>query len=245
MGDIADFERMKKESIERMGSDSAFRAQSLNWLNESAKHKYSYHFSWLGLPVIQYPEDLVALQEIVWAVQPDVIVETGIARGGSLVFYASLLKLLGKNGLVIGIDVDIRPHNRAAIDAHALRSGIAMVEGSSISRQVVDEVARLARGRGRVLVVLDSNHTEAHVLQELELYSPLVTKDCYLVVFDTLIDDMPDDLVQNRPWGRGNNPKTAVREFLQRRDRFVIDKEIEHKLLITVAPDGYLKCIKD
>ncbi|HVW00182.1 MAG TPA: CmcI family methyltransferase, partial [Planctomycetaceae bacterium] len=167
------------------------------------------------------------------------------AHGGSLIYYASLLELLGGDGRVVGVDIDIRAHNRAEIDAHPMRKRIDLVQGSSIDPATADQVKALAAGREPVLVILDSNHTHAHVLEELKLYSPLVKKGSYLVVFDTIIEDMPEDFFTDRPWGKGDNPKTAVWEFLKQNDRFEIDSDIEHKLLLTVAPDGWLRCIKD
>lgn len=185
------------------------------------------------------------MQEIVWRVDPQLIIETGIAHGGSLIFYASLLELLAGDGMVLGIDIDIRQHNRVEIEKHPMFKRIKMIEGSSVDCAIVSQVREFASGKSPVLVVLDSMHTHAHVLDELKAYSPLVTKDSYLVVFDTVVEDMPADFFPDRPWGKGNNPKTAVWEFLKSNDRFEVDKEIENKLLITVAPDGYLKCIKD
>jgi cephalosporin hydroxylase len=189
----------------------------------------------------------MAMQEIIWKVKPDLVIETGIAHGGSLIFYASMLELIGGNGRVLGIDIDIRKHNRVEIERHPLVKRITMIQGSSTNEGVVQQACNFARGRRSksVLIVLDSNHTHDHVLRELELYSPLVTQGSYLVVFDTIIEDMPRDFFPDRPWSKGNNPKTAVQEFLKTNDRFVVDKEIQNKLLITVAPDGYLKCIKD
>lgn len=213
-------------------------------MRESIPARYSYNFTWMGQPIIQYPQDIVAMQEIIWSVKPDLIIETGIAHGGSLIYYASLLELIGE-GSVLGIDVDIRKHNREAIDRHPMRKRIDMIEGSSIKDEILKEVRGRAENKKRILVCLDSDHTHEHVLRELELYSPLVTKGSYLVVFDTVVEDLPDDLFQDRAWGRGNNPMTAVQEFLKRSDRFEIDREIKERLLITVAPDGYLKCIKD
>jgi len=185
------------------------------------------------------------MQEIIWRVKPNLIIETGIAHGGSLIFYASMLELIGGNGQVLGVDVDIREHNRVEIEKHPMFKRITMVQGSSTDEDVIKQIYDFARGRNPVLVVLDSNHTHAHVLRELELYSPLVTKGSYLVVFDTIIEDMPHDFFSDRPWGKGNNPKTAVWEFLKTNDRFEIDKDIENKVLITVAPDGYLQCVKE
>ena len=222
-----------------------FRDTTHNWMDQANEHRYSYNFSWMGLRVIQFPQDLLAMQEIIWEVKPDLIIETGIAHGGSSVFYASMMQLLDKGGEVISIDIDIRQHNRVAIENHPMYHRITKLEGSSTDELIFQEVMRLARGKERILVVLDSNHTHQHVLRELQLYSLLVTKGSYLVVFDTVIEDMPPDSFPNRPWGRGNNPKTAVWEFLRTNDRFEIDKGMEDKLLITVAPDGYLKCIKE
>jgi cephalosporin hydroxylase len=226
-----------------MASDPGMQSASRDFFLRSCEHKYSYNFSWLGRPIIQYPQDLIAMQEIVWAVKPGLIVETGIAHGGSLVFYASLLELVGGEGRVLGIDVEIRPHNRLALERHPLFRRISLIEGSSTDAAVARQVREQCRSP--VLVVLDSNHTHAHVLRELELYAPLVTRGSYLVVFDTVVEDMPAGCFPDRPWGPGDNPRTAVRAFLQSTDRFEVDREIEDKLQITVAPGGYLRCIKD
>jgi cephalosporin hydroxylase len=239
------FEEERREHINFLANDKNLRKDSLTWLSNASVHKYSYNFSWMGRPIIQFPQDMIAMQEIIWSVKPQLIIETGIAHGGSLIFYASMLELLGADGIVLGLDIDIRQHNRVEIEKHPMVKRIKMIEGSSISKVVVSQVYELAKGKAPVLVILDSMHTHAHVLEELEAYSPLVTKDSYLVVFDTVVEDMPDNFFQGRPWGKGNNPKTAVWEFLKSNDRFEVDKEIENKLLITVAPDGYLKCIRD
>lgn len=239
------FDIEKLNNIQLSVMDSPLRDCALDFMIKSAKYKYTYNFSWLGRPIIQFPQDILAMQEIVWEVKPDLIIETGIAHGGSLIFYASLLELIGEDGKVLGIDIDIREQNRIEIENHVLFKRIKMIQGSSIDGKIVQQAHDFAKNKKRILVVLDSNHTHDHVLKELLLYSPLVTKDSYLVVFDTVIEDVPPDFFPDRPWSKGNNPKTAVREFLKRTDRFVIDKEIENKLLITVAPDGYLKCVKD
>jgi cephalosporin hydroxylase len=233
------------DTIARMAADGEMAQLSQRFFLKSCEYRYSYNFTWLGRPIIQYPQDLVAMQEIIWSVRPDLIVETGIAHGGSLIFYASILELIGGEGRVLGIDIDIREHNRTEIESHPMFRRITMLEGSSTDTQTIERVRSFADGAQRVLVVLDSNHTHDHVLRELELYSPLVTRGSYLVVFDSVVEDMPEDAFPDRPWSKGNNPKTAVWEFLKRNDRFEIDKEIEGKLLLTVAPDGYLKCIKD
>jgi len=240
-----DFEEHNRQVISAMDRNNRLSALSHEWFIESSKFEYSYHFSWLGRPVIQFPQDIVAMQEIIWQSKPDMIVETGIAHGGSLIFYASMLELIGGKGTVLGIDIDIRPHNRAEIEKHPMFKRIEMIEGSSIDDKTLEHVYDAAKGKKNILVTLDSNHTHDHVRKELELYSPLVTKGSYLVVFDTIIEDMPDAFSANRPWGKNNNPKTAVKDFLKASDRFVVDIEFEKKLLISVAPGGYLKCIKD
>ena len=239
------FREQSRENIAAMGNDDAVRDLARRFLIETAKYKYSFSFSWLGSPIIQVPQDMAAIQEIIWRVRPDLIVETGIAHGGSLIFSSSMLEILGGDGQVLGVDIDIREHNRAEIEKHPMFKRITMIEGSSVDDAVVKQVRSVAKGKKRVLVFLDSNHTHKHVLRELQLYSPLVKRGGYLVVFDTVVEDMPDELWRDRPWGKGDNPKTAVREFLRTNDRFEIDKEIESKLLITVAPDGYLRCVKD
>jgi len=228
-----------------MAADSDLSMLAHQLFVKISKYRYSYNFSWLGRPIIQYPQDIIAMQEIIWRVKPQLIIETGIAHGGSLIFYASMLELLGGDGLVLGIDIEIREHNRVEIERHTLFKRIRMIEGSSTDEKVVKQVYEFAEDTSTVLVALDSNHTHAHVLRELELYSPLVTNGSYLMVYDTIVEDMPEDFFRDRPWGKGNNPKTAVREFLKTNDRFEVDKQIENKLIITVAPDGYLKCVKD
>jgi cephalosporin hydroxylase len=239
------FRKEVEDNVRRMGEDAALRRSSLQWMLDSAPYKYSYNFRWLGRPVIQFPQDLMALQEIIWNCRPELIVETGIAHGGSLIFFASMLQLLGGPGKVIGIDVDIRPHNRAEIERHPLAHRVEMIEGSSIAPDVVAAVRAQAPANRKVLVVLDSDHTHRHVLEELAAYSPLVGKGSYVVVLDTIVEDVPEKFVAGRAWARGNNPKTAVHEFLRGNGRFQIDAEVQNKLLITVAPDGYLRCIKD
>ena len=226
-----------------------FKDISSRWLRESGRHKYSYNFSWLGRPIIQYPQDIVAMQELIYALQPDIIIETGIAHGGSLVFYASMLELNAacggpKDAGVLGVDIDIRAHNREAVEKHPMVKRISMIQGSSIAPEIIEQVKIRAKGKPCVLVCLDSNHAHNHVLSELEAYAPLVTAGSYCVVFDTVIEDMPTDMFPDRPWGKGNNPKTAVHEYLETHAEFEIDMSIQRKLLITVAPDGYLKRVR-
>jgi cephalosporin hydroxylase len=247
------------ESVERVAAyplDEIWREASGRWISCCFKRQYMYNFSWLGRPIIQLPQDIVALQELIWAVQPDLIIETGIARGGSLVLSASMLALLDmcdaieagakidpikSTRCVVGIDIDIRPHNRAAIEAHPMASRIRMVQGSSIDPTIVAQVRAMATGYKRVLVCLDSNHTHEHVLAELDAYAPLVTPGSYCVVFDTVVEDVPKSMFPDRPWGPGNNPKTAAWQWLKSHPEFEIDLSIPDKLQLTVAPDGYLK----
>ena len=242
---VSDFEERNRSYINQMASDISLKRLTKEWFIASSRHEYSYHFTWLGRPIIQFPQDIITMQEIIWQVKPDLIIETGIAHGGSLVFYASMLELVGRSGQVLGIDIDIRKHNRIEIEKHPMFKRITMIQGSSIDKKIAKEVCEFAKGKKQVMVVLDSSHTHEHVLKEIQLYSPLVARGSYLVVLDTVIEDMPEDFFRDRPWGKGNNPKTAVLEFLKTNDRFVIDKEIENKLLMTVAPDGYLRCVKD
>ena len=238
------FKSERNKSIKSLGKNKKLKRLTLEWLEESAKNKYSYNFNWLGRPIIQYPQDIIAIQELIWKIKPDIILETGIAHGGSLIHSASILEIIGK-GKVIGIDIDIRKHNRIKIEHHKLYKRIIMIKGSSIDKRTTKKVFKIVEKEKKVLVVLDSNHTHNHVLKELKLYSPLVKKNSYLIVFDTIIEDMPDYLFEDKDWRKGNNPKTAVWKFLKNNKRFKIDKNIEKKLLITVAPDGYLRCIKN
>lgn len=244
MSDIKEFLENRIDNIQSLSENKPLQSLGIEFLVQSCSLQYSYNFDWLGLPIIQFPQDIIAIQEIIWRTKPDIIIETGVARGGSLVLSASILHLLNGNGKVIGIDIDIRPHNREAIENHPLAFRIELLEGSSIDAHTIEQVKKQINPTDKVMVILDSNHTHDHVLKELELYSPLVTKDCYLVVMDTVVEDMPKDTFTDRPWGKGDNPKTAVHEFLKASNRFEIDESIHHKLLITVAPDGYLKCVK-
>ena len=237
------FDERNKKFEKTMSKDVEFKKLSQQWFDISLKYEYPYHFTWLGRPIIQYPQDILIIQELIWKIKPDLVIETGIARGGSLIFTASILELIGK-GNVIGIDIDIRKHNREEIEKHSLFKRIKMIEGSSIDKKIIKEVFNLAKGKKKIMVLLDSFHTHDHVLEELKLYSPLVNKDSYLVIFDTVVEDMPENSFPNRPWNKGNNPKTAVKEFLNKNNRFKIDVNIENKLMITSSPSGFLKCIK-
>lgn len=265
---IAAFEAEKLNSVSSYSANKKWQELSSEWMIQAFKNRYMYNFSWQGRPIIQTPVDMVATQELIWQVKPDLIIETGIAHGGSLIMSAAMLALLdycdavetgqvldpkGTSRRVLGLDIDIRPHNRAAIEAHPMAHRIDMIEGSSIAPEIVAQVHGIAKSYKKVLVCLDSNHTHDHVLAELEAYAPLTSAGSYCCVFDTLVEDLPDDMFPDRPWSPGNNPKTAVWEYLKRlKDEgrkaadgaplaFEIDKSIEDKLLITVAPDGYLK----
>lgn len=243
MNEIEKFQQEVSDRITAQGQDKELKYLAQEWVKQSMKKQYVYNFSWLGRPIIQYPEDIVALQEIIWKVKPDIIIETGIAHGGSLIFSASMLKLLGGDRKVIGIDIDIRKHNRKEIENHPVSDMITMIEGSSVAQDVVEQVEKITSAYENIMVILDSNHTHEHVTQELNLYSPFVSKGQYLVVLDTFIEDMPENFFDNRPWDVKDNPKTAVYEFLDKNKKFEIDKSIFDKLLISVAPDGFLRKI--
>jgi cephalosporin hydroxylase len=256
MNEVEKFKLEVAQNIEGLGKDEDVQALSRIWVREISPHKYAYNFRWLDRPAIQFPQDQVALQELIWQIRPDLIIETGIAHGGSLVFSASMLALLDMDDAiesgeiidpkvskrkVLGLDIDIRSHNRLAIENHSMASRIHMIEGSSIDPVIVAQVSEIAKSYKTVLVCLDSNHTHDHVLEELKAYAPLTSLGSYCVVFDTVVEDMPREMFSDRPWGPGDNPKTAVWEYLKTHPEFEIDKSIENKLLITVAPDGYLK----
>ena len=249
------FAQERLQRLEEYSDDARLKSLAHDWMFHSMQQKYLYNFDWLGRPIIQYPEDMVAIQELIWKVKPTLVIETGIAHGGSLVLSASMLAMLDyceaveagtsldprkSRRRVVGIDIDIRSHNRSAIEEHPLSGLISMVDGSSVDRHVIDEVHQLAAGHETVMVFMDSNHTHEHVLGELNAYAHLVTKGSYCVVFDTFVEDMPPKYFPDRPWDKGDSPKTAVREYLKSHSEFEIDKSIDNKLLISVAPDGYL-----
>lgn len=251
--EIQKFNEEVEENITRLEQDSDLKQISEEWFCRSMEDKYSYNFRWMGRPIIQYPQDILAMQEIIWNVQPDLIIETGIAHGGSLIFYASMLELMGKGGHVLGIDIDIREHNRRELEKHPMYKRITMFEGSSIADDMIERVNDFAKNYKRVLVVLDSLHSEEHVFMECIKYSPLVKCGSYLVVMDTCCEmvyrrqsgkeNLPEWL--ERPWGLGNNAMTGMKKFLETTDRFETDRQIDAKLQISCAPNGYLKCIKD
>ena len=241
--DSEDFKRSRADNINKMINDEFLIQQSKKFFDISLDYKYSYNFDWLGVPVIQYPQDLIALQDVIWKSRPDIIIETGVARGGSLIFNASMLGLINSNGFVIGIDIDIRQHNRDVIENHFLAKKIKLIEGSSVDKLTVDNVQKIIPTGSKVMVILDSNHTYEHVLKELEIYSQFVTNGNYLVVMDTIIAEMQPRHFENRPWDNKNNPMKALKEFLTLNDRFIIDQDVTNKLLLTAAPNSYLKKI--
>jgi cephalosporin hydroxylase len=243
MNEIEKFEAEVRDNVSALGQSAEMQKLGMDFVSKTAPAKYSYNFSWMGRPIIQFPQDMIAMQEILWRVQPDLLIETGIAHGGSLIYYASLMELIGK-GRVLGIDIDIRSHNRTEIEKHPMAKRIDMIQGSAVDDDLAATVAMRAAEVETVLVVLDSNHTHAHVKRELELYAPLVSVGSYCVVFDTVVEDMPPGSFPDRPWDIGNNPKTALHEYLKENDSFEIDRAVHEKLLITVAPDGYLKRVR-
>ena len=243
MDDRKVFVEEQRENARRMAADEGLARKALAVATEADRYGYSYFWTWLGVPIIQIPPDIIAMQEMVWSCRPQVIVETGVARGGSLILFASLLQLLG-DGLAIGVDVDIRAHNRRTIEEHALGHRIRLVEGSSTVPATLEQVRELTRDSERVMVVLDSDHTHDHVLRELRSYGPLVTPGQYLVVADTIVEDLPPQTHRPRPWGPGDNPRTALDAFLRETDRFEADEDINAKLLMTSNPGGYLRCIR-
>lgn len=242
---VLEFQKEKELQIASNGKNIALIEAAYQFNVESNKAKYSYNFSWMGRPIIAYPQDMIAMQELIWNIKTDLIIEAGIAHGGSIVYYASLLELIGGDGVVLGIDIDIRKHNRELIEAHPMYKRIKMIEASSVEQETAEQVYEIAKQKSRIIVCLDSNHTHDHVLRELELYAHLTSIGSYCIVFDTIVEDLPKDYMPGgRPWNPGDNPKTAVFEFLKKNDDFEIDKSIDNKLLISVAPDGYLKRIK-
>ena len=245
MNEIEKFKKQREENILLQGNNEHLKNTASAFMDASITARYSYNFSWMGRPIIQYPQDMIAMQELIWDIKPDLIIETGIAHGGSLIFYASILEMIGK-GEVLGIDIDIREHNRKEIENHPMFKRIRMIQGSSIDPAVVAEVASHTKDKQTILVTLDSNHTHDHVLAELKMYAPFVSLNSYLVVYDTIVEKLPEDHLPGhvRPWTIGDNPWTALKTFIVDNPQFEIDESINNKLLISVAPDGYLKRIK-
>ncbi len=244
MDQIEEFKKERKHAIEQMSGDEDLKKKSLDWIVHADKYKYTYNFNWLGRPIIKFPNDIVLMQELIWDVKPDLIIETGIAHGGSIIFSASMLELIGGGGEVAAVDIDIRKYNRIEIEKHPMYKRITMFEGDCLSDEILSKIRKKAKNKKRVMVFLDSNHTHDHVLKELELYSSFVTVGSYLVLPDTIIEYFPRGYYSNRPWDVGNNPMSALKVFLSKNDNFVIDHEKANKLMITEAIDGYLKRIK-
>ncbi len=244
MNPIEQFKSERAADIKKMSADAELKSKSIDWMIKADKYKYTYNFTWLGRPIIKFPNDIIVMQEIIWDVKPDLIIETGIAHGGSVVFSASMLELIGNDGLVVAVDVDIRKHNRVEIEKHPVSKRILLFEGDSVSDEVVGRIKEIATSRKRVMVFLDSLHTHEHVLKEMNMYSPLVTVGSYMVLPDTFIEYFPKGYYADRPWDVGNNPMTALKEFLSSNDHFIIDRERSDKLMITEAFDGYLRRIK-
>lgn len=265
-----DFKELVRNNVVSAGQDQDFHDLTNSWIRKSIEFNYAQNFTWMGRPVIQVPQDIYAIQELIWKVKPDLIVETGIAHGGSLILSASMLALVDyceavKSGKtlnpkesrrrVLGVDIDIRAHNREAIEAHPMAHMIEMFQGSSIDQGIIDKVHAVAEKHQTILLFMDSNHTHDHVLAELEAYAPLTTVGSYCVVWDTGVEDLPAGFCVGRPWGKGNNPKTAVWEYLGNLEKaqgcgdekipsFEIDRFIEHKLMITASPDGFLRRVR-
>ena len=237
-----DFQEWRKKLLASQSKDIQFKDSSSNWMQLAVDNKYSYQFDWLGVPIIQMPEDLILFQDIVYKTQPDLIIETGVARGGSVVFWASIQKLCGINGKVLGVDIDIRQYARNAIINSNFKDEIYLIEGSSVEDQVVSQVKNYVLQHKKIMVVLDSNHTHEHVLSELEIYSKFVTKDCFMLVLDTVIDDLNID--PDRSWGPGSSPKSAVKEFMLKNSaEFTREQSYEDRALLSVAPYGYWRKI--
>ena len=255
---IALFENECAKESYKQARDKSFIELSDIWLNKSWRHKYTYHFKWMDRPIIQMPQDILALQELIWKIKPDLIIETGIAHGGSICLSASLLALLEmeenynnshlntlKNKRkVIGIDIDIRRHNKEKINNHFLSDKIVMIEASSVELKTFEKVKKISKDYSNILVILDSNHTNEHVLKELNLYGSLVSHNSYCIVFDTIIEKMDDAFCQNRPWGKKNSPQSAIEKFLKTNSTFEVDHSINDKLILSMAPGGFLKKIK-
>ena len=234
----------KNKNIEEMGKDKSFFKKTIDWMVHADKYKYTYNFTWMGQPIIKTPADMVVLQEIMWQVKPDLVIETGIAHGGSIIFSASMMSMMGFDGEVVAVDIDIREHNRQLIEKHPMYGRITMYEGDSTDISVINKILIHVEGKKRVMVILDSNHAHEHVLKELEIYSKFVTQDSYIILPDTFIEFFPKGhYSKDRPWDVGNNPYTAMMSFLDTDEgsKFQVQKEWSSKAMITESFDGYLK----
>ena len=239
---ITEFFYQRNEDIENMARDSQLKDLSLQWMIKADRYKYTYNFTWMGRPIIKYPNDMIVQQELMWTLKPDLIIETGVAHGGSIIFSASMMKMMGIKGSVIGIDIDIREHNLKEIEDHPMYDIIHLYEGDSTDSKIVQQVQQHVDKAKTVLVILDSLHSHQHVLKELNLYSKFVTKSSYIILPDTFIEFFPKGYYsKDRPWDVGNNPYTAMHEFLKNNSSFMIDKKLSSKAVISETIDGYLK----
>lgn len=228
-----------------LGKDKEVFDDSTRFMLKLDRYDYSYLWTWMGVPIIQMPADILATQEVIWATKPDIIIETGVARGGSVLFMASLLELLGK-GQVIGVDIDIRAHNRDTIEKHPMSRRVTLIEGGSTSPDTLAAVRKLIPEGARVMVILDSDHSRDHVLDECRAYAPLVTEGCYMVVADTMIghvDESDAPRKRSKLWFKGNEPLTALRMFLEEDSSFEVDEVLNGKLVISSSPGGYVRKI--
>ena len=242
---IAEFFAEREAAIRQMGSDSSLRDKSIAWMLHADQYKYTYNFTWMGRPIIKFPSDMVIQQELMWKIKPDLVIETGIAHGGSVIFSASMMEMMGIDGEVVGIDVDIRKHNRDAIESHPMAKRITMYEGDSVAEEMVERVRRHTVGKRTVMVMLDSLHSHAHVYKELLAYAPMTTVGSYCVLPDTFIEFFPKGYYSGtRPWDVGDNPYTAMKQYLSETDLFEIDRELTSKAMITETIDGYLKRVR-
>ena len=242
---IKTFFEERRADIDKMGLDDELRRKSLDWMIHADKYKYTYNYTWMGRPIIKYPNDMVVQQELMWELKPDLVIETGIAHGGSIIFTASMMEMMGIAGEVVGIDVDIRSHNRTELEAHPMIERITMYEGDSVSEKMVEKIKRHIAGKSCVMVILDSLHSHEHVYKELLAYAPMTTIGSYCILPDTFIEFFPKGYyADSRPWDVGDNPYTAMKQYLNETDMFEIDEARTNKAMITETIDGYLKRVR-
>lgn len=236
-----EFEKVRNLAAKKMAADTQLRKDALKVLVKADKHMWIHQTNWLGEPILQFPQDMFALQEIIYRTKPDYIIEVGVAWGGSLLFYSTLMEALGGKK-IIGVDIYMPPDLKKRLYSYGkLSKRLTLINGSSIEESTIKKIKFIIRNSKKVLVVLDSHHTHNHVLKELRIYSQFIAKGYYIVCGDTVIEDIPEQKHRPRPWGHGNNPKTAVKQFLKENSNYVIDKQIENKLLFTCNPDGYIR----
>ncbi len=243
---VSEFFAERNADITAMGADAELRQKSLDWMLHADKYKYTYNFTWMGRPIIKFPSDIVIQQELMWKLKPDLVIETGIAHGGSIIFTASMMEMMGIEGEVIGLDIDIRQHNRDLIESHPMKKRITMYEGSSTDPVIVEKVRQHTVGKKCVMVILDSLHSHEHVYNEMKAYAPMVTIGSYCVLPDTFIEFFPKGYYSDtRPWDVGDNPYTGMKQYLaETGDMFETDYSLTHKAMITETIDGYLRRVK-